>query len=130
MRFLLYARLLSFSLASPVLVTKIPFDDAALSKRASWNAEALNNEFKGIWWDHVFEEGNCTPEQIDKLVYATRATMRFTRRPIDDQMFQNSAAWDRYFGRYSEYQFYGSHYLQVSADIMCQYDPSDLLYSC
>jgi hypothetical protein len=77
----LLTSLLSSTLASPVLTTTISTDDATLSKRA-WKVEDLNNEFKGIWWNHLFEdEGDCTPDQIDKIVYATRAAMWLTNEP-------------------------------------------------
>jgi hypothetical protein len=120
--FALLTSLLSSTLASPVLTTKISTQDAPLSKRA-WNVDDLNNEFKGIWWNHLFEdEEDCTPEQIDKLVYATRAAMWLTDGPAKDWQYEYSAAWDRYFMKYKDWLFYGVEYLQIASDIMRQYN--------
>jgi hypothetical protein len=55
-------QLLSVSLASPIHTNKRGQDDDATTKRTSeWKVEDLNNEFKGIYWDHVFNgKGDCT----------------------------------------------------------------------
>jgi hypothetical protein len=120
-RLLALTYLLSSTLASPVPATRNFPEDATLSKRA-WNAEDLNNEFKGIYWNHLFEDDHeCSPEQIDKLVYATRYAMHLTQRPHDDKEWEYTMAWDRYFGDYLHWQKSGTEYHEAAKDIMCQY---------
>jgi hypothetical protein len=117
-RFLVLNPLLLSTLASPVPTTRIS-PDAVLSKRA-WNPEDLNNEFKGIYWNHLFEDADeCTPEQIDKLVYATRYAIHLTQKPETD--LEYSQAWNRYFVKYEHWAKSGVDYLEVAANIMRQY---------
>jgi hypothetical protein len=78
-------------------ITKVAPNDVEIMTREIWKAADLNDEFKGIWWNHLSEDGDCTAEQVDKLVYATRATMDFTALPRKDIQYEYSAAWERYF---------------------------------
>jgi hypothetical protein len=121
--FALLTSILSPTLASPVLTTKTATHNAPLSKRA-WNVDDLNNEFKGIWWNHLFEDkDDCTPEQIDVLVYATRAAMWMTEDgPAKDWQYEYSEAWNRYFMKYKLWYSYGVDYLKIASDIMRQYN--------
>jgi hypothetical protein len=92
------AQLVHFSFPSPITITSIaPADTAALSSRAEWRSDDLNNQYKGIWWNHLLEDTDdgCTAEQIDKIVYATRYALFMTELPRNDGLFQYSAAWDR-----------------------------------
>jgi hypothetical protein len=121
-RLLLFAHLSCLCLSSPVHTTRLDStNNAVLSKRAEWKAADLNNEFKGIYWNHLLEDADdgCTPEQIDKIVYASRYAMFMTALPRDDGGFEYSAAWTRYFGKYQSW-LYKDEKRIVSADIMCK----------
>lgn len=119
---LVLVHLLSPSLSSPIVTTSISkADTATLSARAQWNAVELNNEFKGIYWNHLLEDEDdgCTPEQIDKIVYATRYALKLVELPRTEGQFEYSAAWDRYFKSYKDWLYSGDTSRSVSADIMC-----------
>lgn len=119
---LILARLLSLGLSSPIATTSIANADVSvLSPRAEWKSHELNNEFKGIWWNHLLEDEDdgCTPEQIDKIVYSTRYALKMTELPRMDGQFEYSAAWDRYFKSYRYWIMGNSVDRSVSADIMC-----------
>lgn len=60
-----------------------------MPRNVAGSLQELNNEFKGIHWDSAFNggENDCTPEQLDKLIYATRASMWMLERPIADGIF-------------------------------------------
>ncbi|KAH7407044.1 hypothetical protein DE146DRAFT_649141 [Phaeosphaeria sp. MPI-PUGE-AT-0046c] len=118
---LILAHFFSSSLSSPILTTSIGYaDTSTLSARAEWKAAELNNEFKGIWWNHLLEDKDdgCTPEQIDKIVYATRYALKLTELPRTDGQFEYSAAWDRYFKSYKSWITSGSDLRATSANIM------------
>lgn len=123
---LFIAHNLSLSLASPVLVLESS-DIATPSKRAwTWNVEQLNDEFKGLYWNHLFEVDpkypDCTPEQVDKIIFATRAAKKLMQRPVKDTGFEYSAAWTRYFMNFKQWSVRGGDYRTVSGDIMCKYN--------
>jgi hypothetical protein len=122
----LAAQFFSFVSTSPLQVIPNRPDIATLSKKdvsSQWNAVDLNNEFKGIWWTEALSGGlDCTPEQIDKLVYATRAAMWMLQSPMEDPMsWFESIAFGRYFGRYSSWLNSGSEYLNASTAIFRGY---------
>jgi hypothetical protein len=123
-KLLILVHFLSLSLSSPILTTSISKANiTTLSARAVWKADELNNEFKGIHWKHLLEDTDdgCTPEQIDKIVYATRYAMKMVELPRAECQFEYSAAWDRYFKSYKDWLSAGYLHRSVSADIMCQY---------
>jgi hypothetical protein len=69
-------------------ITTVAMNDVEIMKREVWKAADLNDEFKGIWWNHLFDDGDCTAEQIDKIVHTTRATMDFTALPRKDIQYE------------------------------------------
>jgi hypothetical protein len=121
------AQVLPFASASPITTTSIETDSSTVSKRflglSKWKAEDLNKEFKGIWWNEALsgKDGECSSEQIDKLVYATRASMWIFDAVVKDEEFHNSEAWNRYFRSYSDWVSLGTKYKQVAAKIKCRF---------
>jgi hypothetical protein len=120
------AQVLPFVSASPITTVTIQTDNNAVSRRAvstQWKVEDLNDEFKGIWWNEALsgKVGECTPAQIDKLVYATRASMWILDAVAKDEEFYNSQAWDRYFKPYAEWLKLGNKYKQLAAKIRCKF---------
>jgi hypothetical protein len=107
-------------------ITTVAMNDVEIMKREVWKAADLNDEFKGIWWNHLFDDGDCTAEQIDKIVHTTRATMDFTALPRKDIQHEYSAAWGRDFGAYKSAQLSGGESLQAASDAMCKYKPFEL----
>jgi len=120
-RLVLISCFLALTSSSPVSITQFSSHDTnpVLSKRA-WNADELDNEFKGIYWNHPLEDTDeCTPEQIDKIVHATRATTWLTSRPLNDMGFEYSDAWTRYFKRYQLWIQSGKEYQETAANMIC-----------
>jgi hypothetical protein len=113
-------RFLSPTFSSPIQAIPLRPEKATVSNRATpqYNPVDLDNEFKGIDWNHMFGEGKCTPEQIDRLVTATRASMTMLERPIQDANFYYSEAWNRYFFPYEHWLTSGHDSLMKSRDII------------
>lgn len=63
---------------SPVNYPVHNADNTTVTTKSGWNWKLadLAAEFKDIHWDHVFDEndGECTPEQLDRIIFTARAT--------------------------------------------------------
>lgn len=117
---LLIFQFLSFGSAFPLEFKKTGSKNAILSKRVDWEwkLEDLNNEFKGILWDEAFK--NCETEQLNKIIFATRAAMWMLELPRSNGAFTYSAAWNRYFGDYPIWFKNGPKSLEAAAHIQRQ----------
>jgi hypothetical protein len=96
MRMALLAQLFSSSSSSPLSFYKGHQDHSTVSKRdEEFTVENLSNEFKGIYWNHIFsEKDDCTVEQRNQIIYATRATMWLLEPLVDDMEYAYSTAWN------------------------------------
>jgi hypothetical protein len=123
MRMALLAQLFSSSSSSPLSFYKGHQDHSTVSKRdEEFTVENLSNEFKGIYWNHIFsEKDDCTVEQRNQIIYATRATMWLLEPLVDDMEYAYSTAWTRYFGDYNNWQGRGKEIEKVASTIQCQY---------
>lgn len=80
-----------------------------------WELEDLAAEFRGIHWDHAFKD--CTPEQLDKVIFSTRAAQWMLDLVASDDKFADSAAWSRYYGDYPLWYKSGAQFLAVASQI-------------
>lgn len=126
--FVTVASALPYALASPIGRIDTSQDTAQynrnrpLSTRAwSWTLGDLAAEFKGIHWDYAFSD--CTPDQLDKVIFSTRAAQWMLDLVEEDDKFPYSAAWNRYFGDYPLWYKSGARFLAVAAQIQRQYNP-------
>jgi hypothetical protein len=121
----LLAQLFSNSLASPLFLKKTSQDHSPIVKRdEELTVKNLSNEFKGIYWNHIFsEKDDCTVEQRNQIIYATRATMWLLEPLVEDMEYAYSTAWTRYFGDYNNWQGRGKDIEKVASTIQCQYGP-------
>jgi hypothetical protein len=131
----LVALSLPLTLSSPINAVSMRANETVISRRGletQWKLADLNNEFKGILWDAAFsgEKGECTSEQLDTLVYATRASMWMLETATADTTFYYSDAWDRYFKPYQSWLDSGYEYLNASARIIRKFIRSPLLTIC
>lgn len=124
--FITIACALPYVFASPIgrvdtsLSTTQPDRNSILSERAwSWKLEDLTAEFKGIHWDYAFVD--CTPDQLDKVIFSTRAAHRMLVLVANDAKYPYSAAWNRYFGDYPLWYKSGAQFLAVAAQIQRQF---------
>jgi hypothetical protein len=120
--YIVHLLLLSLCLASPLVhLGSEPGTPRRSLKSSKWNAAELNNEFKGIYWDHIVNEPtNCTPEQLDKIVWSTRATMWLLEGPPKDMEYAYSDAWTRYSGNYTNWLVHGGEIKKIADDIQCK----------
>jgi hypothetical protein len=81
----------------------------------TWELGDLAAEFKGIHWDYAFKD--CTQDQLDKVIFSTRAAQWMLVLAASDEKFAYSAAWNRYFGDYPLWYKSGAHFLAVAAQI-------------
>jgi hypothetical protein len=92
----------------------------AWPKGKTWNADELNDEFKGIYWNHIVnEENDCLLIHLNKIVWATRATMWLLDGPISNDEYPNSEAWTRYFGDANYWLDQGPEVSKIASDIQC-----------
>jgi hypothetical protein len=113
----LVAQLLCLGLASPVRTSR-----ANNVKASKWSVTDLKNEFKGIYWNHIIEdETDCTPEQLDRIIWSTRAAMWLVEGPPKDMEYAYSTAWTRYFGNYKNWLLHGKDVKRVADEIQRKY---------
>jgi hypothetical protein len=125
------APFLSLVLASPILTTETSPDNTTLSKRDSkFNVTGLNDEFKGIWWNHIFDdEAECSEDELDKLVKATRYVQTMMQFPVGNKNYAYSTAFERYFGRFGNHIAYGQHERAIGESILCTDSPPSKFYA-
>ena len=118
---LVHLLLILGSVASPILPkTESPLWARNNLTSGQWSAKELNKDFKGIYWNHaVDDENDCTPEQLNMLVWATRATMWLLEGPPNDMEYAYSTAWKRYFGDYKNWLVHGQEIRKIAHDIQC-----------
>lgn len=101
---------------SPIQSLSIPKPGTTVQKRG-WNADELQGEFRGIWWEEALLK--CKPEQVNKLVYATRyATKMLDNVGLD---FPYTNAYGRYFGPYRNWLGVGQNYLNLASQVHSMY---------
>lgn len=120
MYFLLLLHSVLFGQASPIISMNAHQNNSLLSRDLPWDwkLEDLNNEFKGILWDHAFKD--CTRQQLDTLIFAMRGAMWMLELPVSDGGYTYTAAWNRYFGDYNLWLKNGFYYLGHSTQIQGQ----------
>lgn len=108
----------SIAYAIPLQPAHILPEHTSIRRRDGWNwkVEDLNKEFAGIHWNEAFS--SCSSEQLDKIIFATRAAMWMTALPVDPSVsMAYSEAWRKYFGQYRLWLQNGISDLQLSATI-------------
>jgi hypothetical protein len=108
----------SVAYASPLQPAHVLPEHTSIRRRDGWNwkVEDLNKEFAGIHWDEAFT--SCSSEQLDQLIFSTRATMWMTALPVDPATsMAYSEAWRKYFGEYRLWLMNGISDRQLSATI-------------
>lgn len=104
--------------ASPLQPAHVLPEHTSVRRRDGWNwkVEDLNKEFAGIHWNEAFT--SCSSEQLDKVIFATRAAMWMTALPADPaRSMAYSEAWRKYFGLYKYWLMDGILDRQLSATI-------------
>lgn len=114
----IFIHFVCLTLASPIRQAPTSSNKTLLPRNKAGTLEELTNEFKGIHWDRAFKD--CSPEQLDHLIYATRAAMWMLELPHSDKDFQYSAAWERYFGKYLSWLDQGVVYSDRATGIVCK----------
>lgn len=93
--------------------------NALQTRNGAGTLTELTAEFRGIHWDTAY--GDCTAEQLDKIIYSTRASMWMLEKPLADGDFLYSEAWNRYFGPYENWLKYGTDMRDRAVGIIRKY---------
>lgn len=94
----LLTQLLGSGTASPISTDLVSRNENSKRFNHKWVLADLNDEFKGLHWDKAFD--TCNEEQLDKMIFSTRATMWMFDLVKEDTSFEYSQAWNWYFGNY------------------------------
>jgi hypothetical protein len=116
--FLTLALLSSVARASPLQPSHILPEHIFVRRRdgRNWKVEELNKEFSGLHWNAAFS--SCSSEQLDNIIFATRAAMWTTALPSNPGVsMAYYEAWRKYFGAYKLWIQRGISDLQLSATI-------------
>ena len=108
----------SVAYAAPLQPAHVLPEHTSIRRRDGWDwkVEDLNKEFAGLHWNEAFS--SCSSEQLDKIIFATRAAMWMTALPVDPSVsMPYSEAWRKYFGEYRLWLQNGISDLQLSATI-------------
>ena len=112
-------QLFTSSFSFPLQTDENSLQHTVLSRKEGWNwkLDDLAEEFKGILWDKAFMTDDCTPQQLDRIIFATRASMWMLDLLSTQTNFAYTEAFTRYFGSYDNWLKSGSQYLQVATQL-------------
>jgi hypothetical protein len=107
------------SAATPLYLEERDNTSGTLAKRADWNQDDLNKEFKGLWWNNAVKD--CSSDQLDRLVYTARYMQKMLDLPLGnpetDIEYKYTKAWDRYIGDYPVWLKQGYQGSEAAAQI-------------
>jgi hypothetical protein len=89
---LLACSMLAAYLLSLPLCLALP-QSPAWPKGKTWNADELNNEFKGIYWNHIVnEENDCLLQWWPKSVFGSDTPVILRARPLKTRFTKSEIA--------------------------------------